>query len=516
MFCRSCWANLPDGTEQCPKCQNDPRVPSAAAGRVGRGRSAPAAAPPPVAPGATRAARTWRRLNLALAAAARPGGGRPAADALVGGAADGAPRSPVRGRPRLSRDDARPEPTPAPCRGADGGARRATIRTRARRGRRYALYQRGEIAGGLRAVPASLAARTPARRTSAVARGVLRAAGPGRLSGRATPEAAELLSAGRRRLVRTGATGRAWRSPMAARAICRGARRCWSRRSGAFPDDPEILYLLADVQERQGRTREAVETLRRLLGPRRRARPRPDAPGAARAGAERRGRVLEPGEPALPRPLRGGRRHRGGPVGGRLPRARPTSPRARPRRLSEGAGPGRHLRDEDVRGARRHPARVRRARAGLLRLPEASTPDVGVPGGLDRARPSGPPRVHAPLDPPGHARHRAPVAPRGAGPGDGAALRAAVDRERRRPGPSILHARRARASVPLERGRCRATSCPTSSVEYLVDRGRDQRHPRPPRRDSVRGSPWPQALKEGVGVSVEDVEARLLAAGGRS
>jgi tetratricopeptide (TPR) repeat protein len=33
----------------------------------------------------------------------------------------------------------------------------------------------------------------------------------------------------------------------------------------AFPDDPELLYLLADLQERQGRTREAVETLKRLL-----------------------------------------------------------------------------------------------------------------------------------------------------------------------------------------------------------------------------------------------------------
>lgn len=33
-----------------------------------------------------------------------------------------------------------------------------------------------------------------------------------------------------------------------------------------FPDDAEALYLLAEVQERQGRTREAVETLRRLLG----------------------------------------------------------------------------------------------------------------------------------------------------------------------------------------------------------------------------------------------------------
>jgi tetratricopeptide (TPR) repeat protein len=33
----------------------------------------------------------------------------------------------------------------------------------------------------------------------------------------------------------------------------------------SFPDDPDLVYLLADLQERQGRTRDAVETLRRLL-----------------------------------------------------------------------------------------------------------------------------------------------------------------------------------------------------------------------------------------------------------
>jgi len=32
----------------------------------------------------------------------------------------------------------------------------------------------------------------------------------------------------------------------------------------SFPDDAEVLYLLAEVQERQGRTREAADTLRRL------------------------------------------------------------------------------------------------------------------------------------------------------------------------------------------------------------------------------------------------------------
>jgi tetratricopeptide (TPR) repeat protein len=34
---------------------------------------------------------------------------------------------------------------------------------------------------------------------------------------------------------------------------------------GVYPGDPDLTYLLADFQERQGRTREAVETLRRLL-----------------------------------------------------------------------------------------------------------------------------------------------------------------------------------------------------------------------------------------------------------
>ena len=33
----------------------------------------------------------------------------------------------------------------------------------------------------------------------------------------------------------------------------------------SYSDDPELLYLLADFQERQGRTREAVDTLRRLM-----------------------------------------------------------------------------------------------------------------------------------------------------------------------------------------------------------------------------------------------------------
>src|SRR6185436_18457659 len=67
MFCRSCWANLPDGSERCPKCQQDPRVPSAAPAP-----SPPAAAPPPplpaVAPAPPPRGTSLARLNVALAA----------------------------------------------------------------------------------------------------------------------------------------------------------------------------------------------------------------------------------------------------------------------------------------------------------------------------------------------------------------------------------------------------------------------------------------------------------------
>src|SRR5215831_11513002 len=70
MFCRSCWANLPDGTERCPKCQNDPRV------AVAPPSSAPAAAapaplaPPPRAPRPARGRGSnlaWVNMALALA-----------------------------------------------------------------------------------------------------------------------------------------------------------------------------------------------------------------------------------------------------------------------------------------------------------------------------------------------------------------------------------------------------------------------------------------------------------------
>ena len=90
-----------------------------------------------------------------------------------------------------------------------------------------------------------------------------------------------------------------------------------------------------------------------------------------------------------------------------------------------------------------------------------------------------------------------------------------LDRDGRRPGPSAVHARRAGASVPLERRRggvpALAHRLRVSSWIAAACPGSASFSP-----TWVRGEPIAEALKEGLGVSVEDVEARLLAAGGRS
>ena len=154
----------------------------------------------------------------------------------------------------------------------------------------------------------------------------------------------------------------------------------------AFPEDPELLYLLADLQERQGRSREAVETLKRLLA--RESGPRARAGRSWRASSASRGS----------RPASGARRARTSWSATRAAAASTWAARwstcwsrayeSLGRDLGvypEGAGPGGRLRDEDVRRDRRHPAGVRGARARVLRLPEAAAPALGVPGGLDRA-----------------------------------------------------------------------------------------------------------------------------------
>src|SRR5262245_47419939 len=71
MFCRSCWANLPDGTERCPKCERDPRVAVAAPASASPGPSgspSPPGRPASGVPVPTHGGRL-ARLNAMLAAA---------------------------------------------------------------------------------------------------------------------------------------------------------------------------------------------------------------------------------------------------------------------------------------------------------------------------------------------------------------------------------------------------------------------------------------------------------------
>jgi tetratricopeptide (TPR) repeat protein len=261
MFCRSCWANLPDGTERCPKCQHDPRVPAAppVSGPPASPAGAPPAAPRAAAPAAPAArGTTLARLNAALAAVLVLGVAGPVL--LQWGRAPRAAAPPPAGAALATDPSPEPalpsvdEPTAGPP-GDDADARAAR--------EALALYQRGDIRSACERYRelVSRTGRDDARRSlgSCYARLGRDAYQAGRWG-----DAAEQY--------RRAADAWPERSYWASLAIAHGAAGDLARGQAAleqglraFPDDSELLYLLADLQERQGRTREAVETLRRLL-----------------------------------------------------------------------------------------------------------------------------------------------------------------------------------------------------------------------------------------------------------
>ena len=225
--------------------------------------SPPAAAPPPplpaVAPAPPPRGTSLARLNVALAAVLVLGvagpllmrwwensrGTPPAAGTGSTVVAD------ALSEPNLPRVV---EPTAGPP-GDDATARAAR--------EAHALYQRGDVAAACQRYR-ELAARTgqdDARRSAAscyarLGRDTYQAGRPG--------EAAEHY----RRALDAWPDRNHWMGLAIAYAgagdLSRG-QSALEQGLRAFPDDPELLYLLADLQERQGRTREAVETLRRLL-----------------------------------------------------------------------------------------------------------------------------------------------------------------------------------------------------------------------------------------------------------
>ncbi len=264
MFCRSCWANLPDGTERCPKCQHDPRVavsPPEPAPPSQRAAALPAPTssvpPAPRPPRATKLARVNATLAAVLVlgvagpilmqwwearrAVGPPSGGESAA----GASADALPEPSV---PTAA------EPVAAPA-GDDSAARAAR--------EAYALYQRGDIATACERYRdlAGRSGRDDVRRSLG---GCYARLGRDAYQAGRYAEAVEHY--------RHAVDASPDRAHWAGLAIAHGGAGDLARGQAAleqglraFPDDPELLYLLADVQERQGRTREAVETLKRLI-----------------------------------------------------------------------------------------------------------------------------------------------------------------------------------------------------------------------------------------------------------
>jgi tetratricopeptide (TPR) repeat protein len=257
MFCRSCWANLPDGTERCPKCQNDPRIPVAPPAPA---PVEPAPAPPPARARGSNLA--W--LNVALALALGLGIAGPLLmrwwderrTTLLSTGASPAAASARRVAPTL------PEPTvpraiqPTPgSAGDDAEAREAN--------EAYALFQRGDIASACERYRqlAARSGRDEVRRSLGACYARL---GRDAYQAGRHAEAIEYY----RQAVEAASERAYW----AGLAIAHGGAGDPARGQAVleqglrvYPEDTELLYLLADLQERQGRTREAGETLRRLI-----------------------------------------------------------------------------------------------------------------------------------------------------------------------------------------------------------------------------------------------------------
>jgi tetratricopeptide (TPR) repeat protein len=256
MFCRSCWTNLPDGTRQCPKCQADPVAPPASPS------AAPAPAPAIAAPRPTRLDR-MTRLNILLVTllvtvVGGPSGVRWVLDHWVNPPA----REPTAGaampeaRPSVAPPAVASEPAPAgPVTGPEAALAQEA----------FTLYQQGRLAEAcdryrdlVNRVGGAEARRNHGACLARLGREAAQAGLPAMAidyferAVQASPETPRLW-------VGLAAAYLGARDPGRAQSVLEQAAR-------TFPDDPELLYRLAETHERQGRSRDAAETLRRLLG----------------------------------------------------------------------------------------------------------------------------------------------------------------------------------------------------------------------------------------------------------
>jgi tetratricopeptide (TPR) repeat protein len=262
VFCRACWANIPDASTECPRCHANPGgssepaapAPAATADRTARAPAPREFQPPP------KTGDRQNRLIVLVATLLLVLVAGPKAVEWVGAWLRSADEPPATGPVAPPRPLARaPEPTAEPA-GPDTGTGPDVELLR----EAYALYQQGKLAEACE------------RYRDAVNRG---GSGQARKSlgaclarlGRAADQAelaAQAVDYYQRSLEANADDRAVWIALAVAHARARDfsrAQQVLEQASQRFPDDPDLLYQLAEGQERQGRTKDAVETLRRLM-----------------------------------------------------------------------------------------------------------------------------------------------------------------------------------------------------------------------------------------------------------
>ena len=259
MFCRACWANIPDGSRECSRCHADPAAAPAG----------PPASParPPAPTVAVRARpgsgdRTNRLIGLVAVLVMVLIGGPPAVEWAArhwrdgGGVPSSGPGSPGPVE-RLGLVLEAPAAEPI---GPTAGAGPEVLLMR----EAYALYQEGRIPEACdryRDV-VNRAASDQARRNLGAC---LTRLGRDAYQADLPVQAVDYYQ---RALEVYGEAPGVWAALALAHLKGRDAGRAQSVLEQAvqrFPDDADVLYLLAEAHERQGRTREAGDSLRQLL-----------------------------------------------------------------------------------------------------------------------------------------------------------------------------------------------------------------------------------------------------------
>jgi tetratricopeptide (TPR) repeat protein len=253
VFCRSCWANIADGSPECPRCHADPGAAPAAA-TPARAGGAPGEPPPKKKRKGDRQNRLIALVGLLVLVlivgpttvewAVRRWRGDPA------GPGPGSSERPPLEATASTADPTRPS--------ADAGPDAASLREA------YELYQQGRVAEACdryRDLANRLGTPEVRRNLGSCLARLGREAQQANLFDQAADHYRRALDA-------SADDASIWTSLALAHLKARDfgrAQGVLEQAAARFPDDPDILSLLAEARERQGRSREAAETLRRLL-----------------------------------------------------------------------------------------------------------------------------------------------------------------------------------------------------------------------------------------------------------